>query len=84
MRKRISNRIEALERAADREAFASAWPWAIAYYLGGAKHPSEVMLGYASALGYTDLDALCGELADLFKAPSGLKEHGGILGPVLN
>ena|SRR5262245_48841097 len=32
---------------------------AIAYYLGGAREPSECVHGYARALGYKDVDGLC-------------------------
>jgi hypothetical protein len=49
---RILKRLEALERAADKEIFADAFPFAIAYYLGGAKDESEVVDAYARALGY--------------------------------
>lgn len=52
--RRISKRLETLERAADREIFAEAFPFAIAYYLGGARDLSEATLGYARALGYKD------------------------------
>jgi len=56
---RISKRLETLERAADKEIFAEAFPFAIAYHLGGARDLSEVMLGYARALGYKDLYEFC-------------------------
>jgi hypothetical protein len=57
--RRISKRLEALERAADKEVFANAYPYALAYYLGGAKHESELTYAFARALGYKDLDQLC-------------------------
>jgi hypothetical protein len=63
---RISKRLEALERAADKEIFAEAFPFAIAYYLGGARDLSEVTLGYARALGYKDLYEFCQASAYLF------------------
>jgi hypothetical protein len=68
---RILKRLEALERAADKEIFADAFPFAIAYYLGGAKDESEVVDAYARALGYQDLDELCQALADLLLQPPG-------------
>jgi hypothetical protein len=66
--RRISKRLEALERAADKEIFADAFAFAtaIAYYLGGASGLSELTHGYARALGYTDLDQLCQASAYLF------------------
>ena len=36
--RRIAKRLETLERAADKELFADAFPFAIAYYLGGARN----------------------------------------------
>ena len=42
MRRQILKRLETLERAADTEVFANALVYPIAYYLGGAKHVSEV------------------------------------------
>jgi hypothetical protein len=68
---RILKRLEALERAADKEIFADAFPFAIAYYLGGAKDESEFAHGYARALGYQNLDELCQALADLLLQPPG-------------
>jgi hypothetical protein len=68
--RRILKRLETLERAADKEIFADALPYAIAYYLGGAKHASEVLLGYARALGYKDLDEFCEGVADFLRQPS--------------
>jgi hypothetical protein len=64
--RRISKRIEALERAADKEVFADAFPFAIAYYLGGARDLSEAAHGYARALGYKDLRELVKASAYLF------------------
>jgi hypothetical protein len=66
--RRISKRLEVLERAADKEIFADAFPFAtaIAYYLGGARDLSEVTHGYARALGYQDLDKFCRASAYLF------------------
>ena len=65
---RISKRLEALERAADKEVFADAFPFdvAIAYYLGGARDQSDVAHGYARALGYKDSDELVRASAYLF------------------
>jgi hypothetical protein len=70
MRQKTSKRLEALEREADREALANAFPVAIAYYLGGARHMSEVGDAYAKALRYKDLDELCQAFADLLRQPS--------------
>jgi hypothetical protein len=69
---RISKRLEALERAADKEIFGNEFSIvvAIAYYLGGAKDESEFPYAYAKALGYQDLDELCEALADLLRQPS--------------
>jgi hypothetical protein len=76
---RISKRLEALERAAEKEVFANALPFAIAYYLGGAKHESEVVDAYARALGYQDLEGLCQGFADLLCQPSdSVDERSGI------
>jgi hypothetical protein len=47
---RISKRLEALERAADKEIFAEAFPFAIAYYLGGARE--GVAAGYPRLRNY--------------------------------
>jgi hypothetical protein len=73
--RRISKRLEALERAADKELFADAFPFAIAYYLGGARNLSEVACAYAKALGYKNLDELVGASAYLFGQPASLKER---------
>ena len=67
MRRQISKRLETLERAADTEVFANALVYPIAYYLGGAKHVSEVPRAFARALGYHDLEELCRALAALFR-----------------
>ena len=64
--RRISKRLEALEWAADKELFADAFPFAIAYYLGGARNLSEVAHGYARALEYKDLDEFVESSAYLF------------------
>ena len=66
--RRISKRLEALERAADKEVFADAFPFevAIAYYLGGARDQSDVAHGYARALGYKDSDEFIRASAYLF------------------
>src|SRR4051812_46731819 len=66
--RRIAKRLEALERAANKEIFADAFSFAaaIAYYLGGARDRSEIMHGYARALGYKDLDQICQATAYLF------------------
>jgi hypothetical protein len=66
----ISKRLEALERAADKEVLANAFSFAIAYYLGGARHESEVVDAYARALGYKNLDEFCQAFADLLREPS--------------
>ena len=63
--RRISKRLDALERAADKEAFAHALPFAIAYYLGGERDPLEFVHGYARALGYKDEDELARGTLDL-------------------
>jgi hypothetical protein len=69
--RRISKRLEALERAADREIFEDLFfPVAIAYHLGGAKDESDVLHAYARALGYQDLDELTRAFADLLCQPS--------------
>ena len=68
--RQISKRLEALERAADIEVLANALPFAIAYYLGGARHESEVVDAYARALGYKNLDEFCQAFADLLREPS--------------
>jgi hypothetical protein len=68
--RRISKRLEALERAADKELFADSFPFAIAYYLGGARNLSEVTHAYAKALGYKDLDEFVGASAYLFRQQS--------------
>jgi hypothetical protein len=74
--RQISKRLEALERAADKEIFADAFPFAIAYYLGGARNLSEVAHAYAKALGYKDLDEFVGASAYLFRQQSAsLKER---------
>jgi hypothetical protein len=70
MRQKISKRLEALERAADKEVFADAFDFAVAYYIGGARHMSEVVDAYARALGYKDLHELCRAFADLLRQPS--------------
>jgi hypothetical protein len=68
--RRILKRLEALERAADTEAFADAFPYAIAYYLGGARDLSDVVHGYARALGYKDLVEFIRASAYLLLQPS--------------
>ena len=74
--RRISKRLETLERAADKEIFAEAFLFAIAYHLGGARDLSEVTLGYARALGYKDLDEFVRASAYLFgQQTSTLKER---------
>jgi hypothetical protein len=72
----ISKRLEALERRADREILANVFSIAIAYYLGGARHLSEVVDAYAKALGYKDLAEYCEALlrqSDSVDEPSGLR-----------
>jgi hypothetical protein len=64
--RRISKRLEALERAADKELFADSLPFAIAYYLGGARNLSEVAHAYAKALGYKILGEFVEASAYLF------------------
>jgi hypothetical protein len=76
--RRISKRLEALERAADEEIFGDNFSIivAVAYYLGGARDLSEVTLGYAKALGYKNLDEFVGASAYLFgQQPASLKER---------
>jgi hypothetical protein len=74
--RRISKRLETLERAADKEIFAEAFLFAIAYHLGGARDLSEVTLGYARALGYKDLDEFVRASAYLFRQQTAtLKER---------
>src|SRR5262245_44075264 len=74
--RRILKRLEALERAADREIFADAFSFAIAYHLGGARDLSEVMRAYAKALGYEDLHEFVRASAYLFRQESAtLKER---------
>jgi hypothetical protein len=70
MRRQICKRVEVLERAADKEVFANAFQYAIAYY-GGAKHPSEAPHAFARALGYQNLEASCHGLAELLCQPPG-------------
>jgi hypothetical protein len=68
---RISKRLEALERAAENEVFATNGPpYAIAYYLGGARDLSEVLHAHARALGYQGVDGLNHAFADLLCQPS--------------
>ena len=73
---RISKRLEALERAADREIFDNAAPFAmaVAYYLGDAKDELD-WDAYGRVLGYQDphefWQALANEvLANLAPLPS--------------
>jgi hypothetical protein len=68
--RRILKRLELLERAADKEIFADAFPFAIAYHLGGARDLSEVTLGYAKALGYKDVEESVRASAYLFRQQS--------------
>jgi hypothetical protein len=75
MRRQISKRLEALERAAEKEVFVDAFFFAVAYYLGGAKDLSECEHAHARALGYHDLAGL---LADLFKPSDSLDKPSGI------
>ena len=64
------NRLDALERAADIEVFANAFPFAIAYYLGGARHASEVVDAYARALGYKNLERILPSVGGFVREPS--------------
>jgi hypothetical protein len=82
--RQISKRLEALERKADREILEDALPFAIAYHLGGARHESEMVEGYARALGYKDLTEFFKACGDLFRkatdgvdTPSGIRARGG-------
>ena len=70
MRKKISKRIEALQREADKEAFATRLCYAVAYYLGGARDPSEMVLGLIKAYGYRDHWEIAQALLDLRQQPS--------------
>jgi hypothetical protein len=67
--RQISKRIEALERKADKEILADAFPFAIAYHLGGARHESEIVEAYARALGYKDLTEFFKACGDLLRQP---------------
>jgi hypothetical protein len=74
--RRNLKRLEALERAAEREIFSDAFPLAIAYHLGGARDLSEVADAYAKALRYKDLDEFVRASAYLFRQQSAsLKER---------
>src|ERR1700738_2774917 len=66
MRKQILKRLEALERAAEKEIFARAptFSYAIAYFLGDAKHVSDPH-AYARALGYQDRAEFCRAFAEV-------------------
>lgn len=77
MRRQILKRLEALERAADTEVFAHAFVYPIAYYLGGAKHVSEVPDAFARALGYHDLEESCRAFVALYSwtRPSDMRER---------
>src|SRR5262245_447310 len=66
----IARRLEALERAADKEAITATLTYAVAYHLGGAKHMSEFFDAYARALGYPNLSEFCRGLEDLLQQPS--------------
>ena len=66
MRRQISRRLEALERAAETEVFANALPYAVAYYLGGAKHFSDGLQAYDRALGYENFDEACRACAERY------------------
>jgi hypothetical protein len=52
----ILKRLERLEEAEDKEAFSNALDFAVAYYLGGAKDPLQVMDAHARALGYKNVE----------------------------
>src|SRR5205809_2093180 len=69
--RRIFKRLKLLEEVEDKEAFAKALPFAVAYYLGGAKHPLETMDAYARALGYKDLDKFFDAFANFSLDESG-------------
>jgi hypothetical protein len=72
----ISQRLDALDRAADKAIFDNAFPIAIAiaFYLGGATKQSEIFEAHARTLGYQDLDeywqALIQALTDSLLPPS--------------
>jgi hypothetical protein len=82
--RQIRKRIEALERKADREILEDALPYAIAYHLGGARRESEMVEGYARALGYKELTEFFKACGDLFRqapdsvdTPSGIRARAG-------
>jgi hypothetical protein len=54
--RRILKRLERLEKAEDTDAFTNALDFAVAYYLGGAKDPSQMMDAHARALGYKNVE----------------------------
>jgi hypothetical protein len=70
MEKRISKRLKRLERAVEKDIFQDAWPFAAAYYLGGANNFSKFPQAFAKALGYSDDRQLCQEFAKLIKGES--------------
>ena len=59
--RRIFKRLEALEGAADRKLLSDnfAMDVAVAYYLGGARHESELTQASATALGYKNVTEFC-------------------------
>jgi hypothetical protein len=79
--RQILKRIEALERKADREILEDALPYAIAYHLGRARRESEMVEGYARALGYKELTEFFKACGDLFRqapdTPSGIRARAG-------
>ena len=80
MRKQIVKRLEALERATEKKVFARAptFSYAIAYFLGGAKHVSDPH-AYARALGYQNRAELCRAFAELLSEPSStLNRYSGL------
>jgi hypothetical protein len=65
MRRDIGRRVEALERAAEKESIVRCGRLqAIAYFLGGAKRPNERFDGLARALGYPSWVAMAQPMAE--------------------
>jgi len=61
----IGRRVEALERAAEKESIVRRGRLkAIAYFLGGAKRPNEWFDGLARALGYPSWVAMSQPMAE--------------------
>jgi hypothetical protein len=76
--RRIFKRLEALEGAADRKLLSDnfAMDVAVAYYLGGARHESELTQASATALGYKNVTEFCKAFAQVFTQPETIKPGG--------